>query len=669
LARIEDLVSEVADPRVRAALAIEVAALKRRRKFGLVYESHIPETVLLTDCPIRVGQVVVERQNPSRRFRVCEIGDDGHTLKLEPAAVPTEGDDDAPAPATINLDASNVLVEKRFGEAIFPTLTSVGEIRRGDDARAAHAVINGENLFALELLTFLYPGEVDCIYIDPPFNTGARDWRYNNDYVDRNDTWRHSKWVAMMARRLRLAARLLKANGILVVAIDENEHASLTLLLADIFPQCEITSVAIVQNPRGIQGDNFSFTNEFAVFVVPKGQKLIAKRPKDDGKVKGDPLRNWGGESLRTDAATCFYPIFARDGVIVGFGDVPDDDYHPATANMLQDDGTIAVWPIGPDGEEHKWRYGRDTVESIRSQISVRKVRGRGPGNSLDIFLTKDVEPYRTIWTDSKYDANSYGTQLVTDMTGDEFSYPKSLYNIHDVLHAATGNRPDALILDFFAGSGTTLQAACLLNAEDGGSRRVILVTNNEVEDKLSKRLNRAGSFVGDPEYEKHGIFEAITMPRALAAVSGQRADGTALNGTYLGPTERSMGEGFPENVEFFRLDFLDADEVLVGLHFDALLPVFWLDAGAIGRRTAVAQNAAFAAPAGVPYAFLFRASGLRDLQRVLEERREITHVFVLTDSEDAYTSLCERLPHRVRTSMLCSEYLRAFAGEWGGEP
>jgi adenine-specific DNA-methyltransferase len=669
LARIEDLVSEVADHRVRAALAIEVAALKRRRKFGLVYEAHIPETVLLTDCPIRVGQTVAERQDPTRRFRVCDIGIDGHSLKVEEIVAQADATSAARTPVIVDLDASNALVEKRFGEPIFPTLTSVGEVRQGDDKRAVHTVINGENLFALELLTFLYPGELDCIYIDPPFNTGARDWRYNNDYVDKNDTWRHSHWVAMMARRLRMAARLLKASGILVVAIDENEHASLTLLLTDIFPQCEITSVAIVQNPRGIQGDNFSFTNEFAVFVVPRGQKLIAKRPKDGDKVKGDPLRNWGGESLRTDAATCFYPIFVRDDVIVGFGDVADDEYHPAAANEPQEDGTIAVWPIGPDGEEHKWRYARDTVEGIRSQISVRKVRGRGPGNSLDIFLTKDVEPYRTIWTDAKYDANNYGTQMVTDMTGDEFSYPKSLYNVHDVLHAATGNRPDAVILDFFAGSGTTLQATCLLNSEDGGSRRCILVTNNEVEDKLAKKLNRAGSFVGDPAFEKHGIFEAITKPRVMAAIKGRRADDTALAGKYLGPAERLMAEGFPENVEFFRLDFLDADEVMVGLHFDAMQSVFWLDSGAVGRRTAVPQNVAFAAPIGVPYAYLFRASGLRDLLKVLDERRDITHVFVLTDSEDAYTSLCERLPKRIQTSMLYADYLRAFAGEWGGEP
>ncbi len=671
MARIEDLISEVADPRVRAALAIEVAALKRRRKFGLVYEAHIPETVLLTDCPIRVGQAVVERQHPSRRFRVCEIGTDGQTLKLEVAASPADETGGArQIPATIELDASNVLVEKRYGEAIFPTLKSVGEVRRGDGDRATHAVINGENLFALELLTYLYPGEVDCIYIDPPFNTGARDWRYNNDYVDKNDRWRHSHWVAMMARRLKMAARLLTTSGILVVAIDENEHASLTLLLADIFPQCEITSVAIVQNPRGIQGDNFSFTNEFAVFVVPKGQKLIAKRPKDEGKVKGDRLCNWGGESLRTDAATCFYPIFVRDGVIVGFGDVADDEFHPTAANEPQPDGSVAVWPFGPDdGEEHKWRYARDSVESIRSQLSARAVRGRRSDNKIDIFLTKGVEPYRTIWTDSKYDANEYGTQMVTAMTGDEFSYPKSLYNVHDVLHAATGNRPDAVILDFFAGSGTTLQAACLLNSEDGGSRRCILVTNNEVEDKLAKRLNRAGHFVGDPEFEKHGIFEAITKPRVIAAIRGRRTDGTALAGKYLGPAERPMAEGFPENVEFFRLSFLDADDVMVGLRFDALLPAFWLDAGAIGVRAEVAQTTAFAAPDGVPYAFIFRASGLRDLLKVLEERREITHVFVLTDSEDAYTSLCERLPKRIRTSMLYADYLRAFAGEWGGEP
>jgi adenine-specific DNA-methyltransferase len=662
VARIEDLVAEVGDARLRAALAAEVSAVKRRRKFGLVYETHIPEMVLLRDAPIRPGAVVADRRNlRSPRLQVVEIA--GETLTGEPLMPASQDPGVAPNASPVELPIADALVEKRFGEPVYPTLRSVGEVRRAGDQRPAQVVINGENLFALELLAFLFPHDIDCIYIDPPFNTGARDWRYNNSFVDKNDAWRHSKWIAMMARRLRIAARLLRSDGVLVVAIDENEHASLVLLLGDIFPQCDLTSVAIVHNPRGIQGDNFSYTNEFAVFVVPRKQKVIAKRPKDNGRARPDPLRNWGGESMRTDAANCFYPVLVKDGGIVGFGDVAPDEFHPTGANEPRADGTIAVWPIGPeDGLEHKWRYARDTVEGILPILSVREVRGR-----LDIYMTKDVEPYRTVWTDPRYDSNKYGTQMVTDLTGGEqFNFPKSLYNVHDVLHAATSNRPNARILDFFAGSGTTLHATCLLNAEDGGSRQCILVTNNEVEEKLAHRLNRHGTYAGDPEFEKHGIFEAVTRPRTTAAIRGKRVDDTALDGEYL--SGRPLAEGFPENLEFFRLGFLDPDDVMLGLRLRDLLPALWLGSGGIGQRCEIDEEAPFVAPAGVPYAFLLRASGLHDLQRVLDERLDITHVYVVTDSEDAYASLCQRLPARVRTTMLYADYLRAFSGEWGGE-
>lgn len=668
MARIEDLIAEIGDLRLRGDVAAEVATLKKRRQFGLVYETHVPETVLLKNAAVRVGSIIASRRATADLMRVVAIDGDRITAEVLPKSDDAAGVTAAHGtPKRVEISAGEVLVQKRFGDPIFPTLTSVGEVRRGPDSRPTHTVINSENLFALELLALTNAGEVDCIYIDPPYNTGAKDWRYNNHYVDKVDQWRHSKWVAMMDHRLRIAAKLLKADGILVVAIDENEHAPLVLLLEEIFPGHAITSVAIVHNPRGVQGDNFSYTNEFAVFAVPKGQKVISRRNDDEARQDARPLQDSGGESMRTNARNCFYPILVQGMRIVGFGDVPESTFHPAGKNEEMPDGTIRIWPIDAQGNEKKWRYARQSVEAILDQLSVRNVKVKnGQPAKLDIDIAKDTLPYRTVWTSSRYDAAAYGTTLVADLTGDRFTFPKSLYNVRDVLHAATGNRPDALILDFFAGSGTTLHATCLLNAEDEGTRRCILVTNNEVESVRARALNKDGYYIGDAEYEKHGIFEAITKPRVTAAITG-------LWGTEPGKGEYlndggEMSAGFDENVEFFRLDFLDPDDVVLGLRLAELAPVFWLDAGAIGRRGPIDEGAAFVLPVDAPYAYLFRASGLRELVQQLQSRPDVTHVFVVTDSDEAYASLCQRLPRGIETSMHYRDYLSAFSGTWGGE-
>lgn len=502
MARLEALVEQITDQALRREIESALAASKRRQRFGLVFEEHIPETAAL-GLPVQVGALVQRRDQFAAKavYRVSAL--DGGMATI----VPTAGGDAETVPATVLLSV------KRFGEPIYPALTPLGAVRRGDDRTPHHAVINGENFHALQLLGYLLEGQVDCIYIDPPYNTGARDWKYNNQYVDLNDTWRHSKWLSMMDKRLRLAKRLLRPDGILVVTIDKNEHAHLVCLLEDIFRTHEITSVGIVHNPRGVQGDNFSYTNEFAVFVIPDGLKAIAQRQLTESEKRANTsnLRNWGGESLRTDARNCFYPIYVRAGEIVGFGDVAPDDVHPAGANEPGADSTIAVWPIDAEGVERKWRYARQSVEGIRHLLVIKEGRGRcGRPGVLQIEIAKEEGIYRTVWQDRLYDASTHGTQIVRAFTGQEFPFPKSLYAVYEVLYACTAHRPHALILDFFAGSGTTLHAALLLNAVDNGARRCILVTNNEVDDKTARELNRAGLFQGDPDYERHGIFEEI---------------------------------------------------------------------------------------------------------------------------------------------------------------
>ena len=345
-----------------------------------------------------------------------------------------------------------------------------------DNGGQMNFLIEGDNLASLKLLEKTHKGKIDLIYIDPPYNTGAANWIYDNDYVDGNDLFKHSKWLSMMQVRLTIAKKLLTNKGVLICAIDENESATLRLLLESIFGESyEYDCITIVHNPRGIQGKNFSYTNEFAYFVIPKGCKIIGERRLSDSEVYWSPLRNWGNESLRTDARNCFYPIIVNEDKIVGFGDVSPDDYHPKKNERLNN-GSIAVYPIDAKGIERKWRYARQSVEKIIDYLSIKKTNG-----VYDIELGKTFGTYKTVWIDPRYDANNYGKQLLNSLLPNcPFDFPKSLWNVYDCIYSVVADKKNSTILDFFAGSGTTGHAVMKLNAEDGGNRRFILCTNNE---------------------------------------------------------------------------------------------------------------------------------------------------------------------------------------------
>lgn len=640
MARVDDLIAHVDNPALRKDLQRAVAQLKKNRQFGLVFEEHIPETTTIYGVPTRVGSLVQRRKDLEGNALFRVVGIESGRAMLEP----TDERQRPRAGKEESLPLSDLLAVKPFGEPIYPVLRSLGQIARGAADRPYHAVINGENFHALQLLVYLFEGRVDCIYIDPPYNTGSRDWKYNNRFVDTNDTWRHSKWLSFMDKRLRLAKKLLKPDGVLIVTVDENEHAHLVMLLEQLFRAHDLTSVAIVHNPRGIQGDNFSYTNEFAVFVIPKGQKLIARRPLSEKW--GANLRKWGGESARNTAKNCFYPIFVAEGKVVGFGDVAADDYHPRAAVTNAGKGRVAVWPIDGSGEERKWRYARNSVEKIQDQLSVIQRNG-----SVQIHLTKDTGPFKTVWQDPLYDSSTYGKQILGELVDGAFDYPKSVYAVRDCLYACTAHRPDALILDFFAGSGTTLHSTLLMNADDGGSRQCILVTNNEVADKTARDLARRGFARGDEQFEREGIFQAVTRPRVEAAITGERADGKVVRGEI---------SGFKENAEFFELGYVDPDDLDLGRRDDALLPLLWLAAGAIGPRDVMAKGA-YSMPAGSRYAVLFEEKSFRAFAEQLRKRADVTHVWLITDSEVAFAEMRSRLPSHVRTSMLYRDYLRSF--------
>jgi len=364
-------------------------------------------------------------------------------------------------------------------------------------------LIEGDNYHSLSVLNYTHKKNIDLIYIDPPYNTGANNWKYNNDYVDKEDTYRHSKWLSLMRHRLNLAKNLLKDDGVLICAIDDNEQAHISVLIESIFSAHEQHAITIVHNPKGVQGKNFSYTHEYAIFVVPKDKKIIGDRSLTEEEIYVSNLRNWGNESERTDAKNCFYPIIILNNKIVGFGGVSPDNFHPKSANEKQKDGTVHVYPIDEKGIERKWRYARQSVEEIKDILQIKESRG----DLVQIMIAKDYGTYKTVWTDKKYDASEYGTKLLREIIPNcDFDFPKSLYTVYDCLFAVVGNRPQANILDFFAGSGTTGHAVLEMNKKDGGNRKFILCTNNE---------NNNGG--------KGGIAENVCYPRVKAVIKGYK--------------------------------------------------------------------------------------------------------------------------------------------------
>lgn len=346
-----------------------------------------------------------------------------------------------------------------------------------DKSGPVNILIEGDNYHALSVLNYTHKGKIDVIYIDPPYNTGAKDWKYNNNYVDINDGYRHSKWLSMMNSRLVLAKKLLKPNGVLICAIDDNEQAHLGVLLEGLFPEYEKHCITIVHNPGGIQGKNFSYNHEYAYFVFRSGKKVIGLQNREDSP-DIRPLRDVStGNHLREDALNCFYPIYVKDKKVIGFGDVCPHTFHPKSVNVMRKDGIMEVYPIDTQGHERKWVFARQTVETIKDELSVEYNRQR---KIWDVIRKKAHFNYKTVWDDKSFNANLFGTQLLNKIVRTRFPFPKSLYAVKECVGAVIKQRKNAVVLDYFAGSGTTGHAVLELNKEDGGNRQFILCTNNE---------------------------------------------------------------------------------------------------------------------------------------------------------------------------------------------
>lgn len=674
MAAIHDLLAQVQDEALRARLEQEINRLSKTKKFGLVFEEYLPECTPLYDIPVKRGSTVAKKTGAvSEMYEVNSIKDGiatcYHKVTEEKEEIPVD----------------ELVCVAQFGEPIYPYLKPIDSVCNAPDSDLWHTLIEADNYHALQLLEYLYAGKVDCIYIDPPYNTGARDWKYNNDYVDSNDAYRHSKWLSFMEKRLKIAKRILNRDrGVIIIAIDDNELNSLGLLIEDVFNGYKNFCITVVHNPNGNQGKNFGITNEFLFFILPSGDQLLSLENRtDDPDIR--PLRDVSGNSnLRTDARNCFYPIYIKDEAIIGFGDVCEDDYHPESANVQRSDGVIEVYPIDASGIEKKWVFARHTVESILDELHVEWIGSR---KIWDIIRYKTHFTYKTVWAKKSYNANSYGSKLINKILGEKkFDYPKSVYAVEECVKAVCGNRKNALIVDFFSGSGTTLHAVNLLNAEDNGNRRCIMITNNEVSEKEAKTLEKKGYKPGDDEWEKFGVARYVTWPRTVCSIRGVDIDGNALTGNYgafheeyipddssrgkykkikvadnPGLIDMKMANGFKANAAYFKLGFLDKTSVALGRQLAELFPVLWLKAGAHGPCPLLEDDKAhmMILPKN-RFAILMDEKHFQEFNAEVQHHPEIQTIYIVTDSEAGYREMISGYAGK-DTFQLYRDYLDNF--------
>ncbi|MCA9253724.1 MAG: hypothetical protein KDA54_21560 [Phycisphaerales bacterium] len=703
MSRLTELIekAKAKDPQLAADLEREFKALCSRLSFGLNFERHRPEAVELPHRPVRRGdkvRVLPERGSTKKAdrqlWRVAKLVKHRKGKRAELSRL-----DDPQEHTTASVD--DLVVVAEFRDTIFPGLVSTGKVSRGGD-KPWHTVINGENYHALKALTWTHRGKVDAIYIDPPYNTGAKDWKYNNDYVEGDDLYRHSKWLAMMERRLLVAKELLKpADSVLIVTIDEKEVHRLALLLEQAFPESTIQMINSLVNPAAVaRAGGFGRSDEYVFFVMlgaamPQrvrlgGDWITSKGRTHTGKIRWDLLRRSGTNAARSDRPRLFYPIYINPAVpkIVDAG----EPLPMGTDVAPHREGVVALLPIRKDGSQGNWtampatlmrrlKEGRVRVSGTIDRgfsISVLKdgeyskivrgeyeVLGRRADGSLDIADMDTSEGVLAIpptqWRVASHDSTQYGSRLLAKILPDRrFPFPKSLYAVEDALRFFVASKPNAMILDFFAGSGTTAQAVMRLNKQDGGRRQCISVTNNEVAADEHKSLREQGLRPGDSEWEKLGICDYITKPRVEAAITGKTPDAEPIKGDYKFTDEFPMADGFDQNSEFFTLTYETPVAVNYQTAFVRIAPLLWLRAGSEGSRIDKQPSQGWAV--ADHYGLLVELDKATDFLKAVRKADDLRIAYIVTDDERRFQAMSRRLPEGVEIIRLYESYLTNFA-------
>ena len=665
MALLQDLIKQIDDETLKQRIMVEVGKLTKQKKFGLVFEEHLPECTPLYDMEIRRdSKVALKNGQISDIYIVNSI--DGDKAICEHKIDHTQ--------AEFALDELVAIAE--FGEPIYPYLKPIDAVCNAPNSDLWHTLIEADNYHALQLLEYLYAGKVDCIYIDPPYNTGARDWKYNNDYVDGSDAYRHSKWLSFMEKRLHIAKKLLNPKtGVLIVTIDEHEVHHLRVLLEEIFADYYIQMTTDVINPKGVTQGRFSRVEEYNIFcfapeafVADSEDNLL--NPPDKKKIpRWKGLLRSGTDAQREDRENMFYPVLIDTelGKVVGVGQSLPLPQVPNLEEKI--DGYATAWPIRKDGSYGRWSVGAETLRELidKGYVSCGKfdssrktwgisyisqpnqklieegrivITGRDPKtNVVSVeYASDNNRVIKTVWHRTSHDAGAYGTDLITEIIGqtNAFSFPKSLYATHDSIASIVRRKKDALILDFFAGSGTTLNAINLLNYEDGGSRRCILITNNEVSDSDAKELIKYGNVPGTQIWENHGICRSVTWPRTKYSILGVHSDGTPLQKDYI--TTRTIEDEAERSIKQIRFNPEQIVDIKIRKDIVSLLGKDKLP------QSLVKPGIDFVVSEKYNATILFSPSAYEEWIAALDGQDHVTELYVVTTSNKEFKKIKEQL-------------------------
>ena len=400
MALLQDLIQQIEDPTLRDRIAAETNKLLKQKKFGLVFEEHLPECTPLYEVPVKVGGLVAKKTG--------YVNDIYLVTKIEETSA-TCLNRETREESVIPLD--ELVTIAQFGEPIYPYLKPIDTVCNAPDSDLWHTLIEADNYHALQLLEYLYAGKVDCIYIDPPYNTGAKDWKYNNDYVDGSDTYRHSKWLSMMEKRLKLAKKLLNpADSVLIVTIDEKEYLHLGCLLEEIFSESHIQMISTMINPANVaRAGEFGRSGEYIFFVmlgvssplrVRLSREWVSNKGRTHtGNVRWDLLKRSGTNAERKHSPGGFYPIYINpeSGRIEHVGD-------PLPAGVSEApkiENWYILLPIRQNGTEGNWQWSSSTFIERMRQGRV-KIGGNAQ-KGFTVYILKDGEYSKIVNGESSF--------------------------------------------------------------------------------------------------------------------------------------------------------------------------------------------------------------------------------------------------------------------------
>lgn len=668
MAHIDDLIDRIADSNLRSQVASEVAKILERTDFGLVFQRHLPEDLEVAGLRPRRGDHVRLKSDVSKQNYVVLSAHAGRATVVAIDGAKQTVPDSHP----IDCTYEQLVVVKDFTTPIYPGLRRI-ETRLPVTNAPSHVVIEGENFHALETLIYTHTGKIDVVYIDPPYNTGKSDWQYNDRYVDSKDAYRHSRWLAFMERRLLLAKRLLSDSGVIFVSIDDNEQAHLRLLMDKIFGTDNFVETLVVEmsttsGPKTVNAQQGT--------IVKNAEYVHAYRKSSDfDKVKHTPLFDsiegwdthyslWLEEdgtvrnlseviASRSDLRADLVKFGLQKGA--GFAlknmtrllavSAKTKAFVDANLDRIVSTDRLPIALIGLPVEVGRYIQVEANGRSyLMTKLKNGNVKQLVPLR-LNFRTSDDFRPKfgRTVIRGDLWKGFHQDMANVAKEGGVPFNNGKKPIRLIQQLIRWANNRHDAVILDFFGGSGTTTHAVAAMNAEDGGARRSILITNNELSKVDSTALRAQGYFPGDQEFEDAGVFWSTTKPRLEKAIA-------------------DLGAG--QHVKFFKLTYEDENLVALGRKFEAVAPLLWLKAGAAGSCIEQRGSLPWSVPDDAHYGVLFETAHAKEFADAVAARgSDLKQIFIVSDSSSAFQAATNYLDPTVKsiTTRLYADYLRSF--------